>query len=46
VNKTVEDEMRQRSTEGQIKLSKAQEAVAKFHNKKTDDDTSTTASTE
>ncbi|XP_075160561.1 uncharacterized protein LOC142233498 [Haematobia irritans] len=32
LNKSMESEMRSRATEGQIKLSKAQEAVAK-HNK-------------
>lgn len=31
VNKSVEEEMRKRAKEGQINLSKAQQAVAKHH---------------
>lgn len=34
VNKSVEEEMRKRAKEGQINLSKAQQAVAKFHQEK------------
>ncbi|CAD7006055.1 unnamed protein product [Ceratitis capitata] len=34
VNKSVENELRSRAVEGQIKLSKAQEAVAKHHQAK------------
>ncbi|XP_050335518.1 UPF0390 protein zgc136864 [Bactrocera neohumeralis] len=34
VNKSVENELRSRAVEGQIKLSKAQEAVAKYHQAK------------
>lgn len=34
VNKSVEEEMRKRAKEGQINLSKAQQAVAKYHKEK------------
>ncbi|XP_011189356.1 uncharacterized protein LOC105216517 [Zeugodacus cucurbitae] len=34
VNKSVENELRSRAVEGKIKLSKAQEAVAKHHQAK------------
>lgn len=36
VNKSVEQEMRSRAKEGQINLSKAQQAVAKHHKEKGD----------
>lgn len=34
VNKSVEEEMRKRAKEGQLNLSKAQQAVAKHHREK------------
>lgn len=36
VNKSVEEEMRKRAKEGQINLSKAQQAVAKHHKDKSE----------
>lgn len=36
VNKSVEEEMRKRAKEGQINLSKAQQAVAKHHKGKSE----------
>lgn len=36
MNKSVEEEMRKRAKEGQLNLSKAQEAVAKHHKDKTE----------
>lgn len=43
VNKSVEQEIRQRATEGQMNLSKAQQAVAKFHKEKGPEATASTS---
>lgn len=37
VNKNVEQEIRQRATDGQINLSKAQQAVVKHHQERSED---------
>lgn len=44
MNRSVEEEMRKRATEGLINLSKAQQAVAKEHKEKMKTETASTSS--